>query len=242
VARIVIGTSGWYYDHWIGPFYPEGMRPEAFLPYYAERFAAAEINNTFYQLPHRETLESWRDATPREFAFACKASRYITHMKKLKDPRDSIRRFMAVTEALGDKLGPILFQLPPRWHVDVGRLADFLDALPAGRRYAFELRDESWFCDAVYEALKRHGAAFCVYDLDGRRSPVRSTADFVYVRLHGPRERYRGRYDGRTLFGWARRFRHWRDEGLDVYCFFDNDENGYAPRDALRLKQMFDAR
>lgn len=185
MTRIHIGTSGWHYEHWVGPFYPEAVPAEDYLSFYAERFAAVEVNNTFYQLPARETLVSWRDGTPGDFLFACKASRYITHMKKLKDPRDSLRRFFEVVEALDPKLGPILFQLPPRWHVDVERLEGFLEALPAGRRYAFEFRDESWFAAEVYDALARHNAAFCIYDLAGRRSPVEVTADFAYVRLHG---------------------------------------------------------
>lgn len=238
MAKVHVGTSGWHYDHWRGPFYPDDMKPAAFLDYYAQRFGAAEINNTFYQLPKRETLAQWGDTTPAGFLFACKASRYITHMKKLKDPRQSIRRFFGVVDALGDKLGPVLFQLPPRWHVNVERLEGLLAALPSGLRYGFEFRDETWFTREVYDALARHNAAFCLYDLAGRRSPVEVTADFVYVRLHGPDGAYRGSYDGRTLSGWARRFARWRDDGRDVYCFFDNDENGYAALNAQRLQEM----
>ena len=241
MARIQIGTSGWHYDHWVGPFYPQGMKSRDFLPFYAQHFAIAEINNTFYQLPQPETLADWREATPPDFEFACKASRFITHMKKLKDPEDSIRRFFEVIEALGGKLGPILFQLPPSWRVNLARLEAFLAALPRSRRYAFEFRDESWFTAGVYEALARHNAAFCIYDIAGRSAPVEVTADFSYVRLHGPEEEaYRGRYDGRTLSGWARRFLGWRDEGRDVYCFFDNDEKGYAALDAMRIQEMLE--
>lgn len=242
MAQIHIGTSGWHYAHWVGPFYPEGTKPKEFLPYYAEHFSAAEINNTFYQLPAPETLAQWRDMTPEGFVFACKASRYITHMKKLKDPQESIKRFFEVTEKLGKKLGPVLFQLPPRWHVDVARLEAFLDALPGRCRYTFEFRDESWFDAEVYRALARHNAAFCIYDLAGRRSAIEVTADFVYVRLHGPDGAYRGSYDGRTLSGWVRRFLGWRGEGRDVYCFFDNDEKGYAASDALRTLDMLERR
>jgi uncharacterized protein YecE (DUF72 family) len=238
VASIRVGTSGWHYDHWKGPFYPADLKDEALLPYYAKRLGTTEINNTFYHLPERKTLADWRDATPGDFVFACKASRYITHMKKLKDPRDSIRRFFDVVEALEDKLGPILFQLPPRWHVDSGRLEAFLKALPRDHRYAFEFRDETWFAPEVYDALARHEAAFCLYHLAGKKSPIELTSDLVYVRLHGPGAAYEGRYDGRTLFGWVRRFLRWRDEGRDVYCFFDNDEKGYAALDAIRMRDM----
>ena len=242
MARIHIGTSGWHYQHWKGPFYPENMNPGEFLSFYARHFGAAEINNTFYNLPERETLAEWRETTPQGFVFACKASRYITHMKKLKDPEESIRRFFNVIAALGDKLGPILFQLPPGWHVDIDRLETFLESLPRGRRYAFEFRDETWFTAEVHDALARHDAAFCIYHIAGRRSPIEVAGSFAYVRLHGPGDAYEGSYDGRTLFGWVRRFRRWRDEGRDVYCFLDNDEKGYAALDAMRLQEMLDGR
>ncbi|MFC4352628.1 DUF72 domain-containing protein [Fodinicurvata halophila] len=235
---IHVGTSGWHYDHWVGPFYPEGMNSSDFLPFYAERFETVEINNTFYQLPDPETLARWRDATPAGFRFACKGSRYITHMKKLKDPQESTKRFFQVVEALDAKLGPILFQLPPRWRADVERLTSFLAALPDNGRYALEFRDESWFTPEIYDALDRAKAAFCIYDLAGTGTPVEVTGDFAYVRLHGPDESYNGSYSDQALSEWARRFRQWQAEGRDVYCFFNNDQEGHAARDAQRLKAM----
>jgi len=242
MSEISIGTSGWHYPHWVGPFYPEGTRPEAFLRHYARRFSTVEINNTFYQLPTTATLRGWRDGTPEGFRFAVKASRYITHMKKLSEPVASSDRFFAAIAALGDKCGPVLFQLPGRWKVDAGRLEAFLEALPGGHRHVFELRDESWLVRPIFDLLERHRAALCIYDFAGRRSPARLTADFTYVRLHGPEEAaYRGRYDGRTLRGWARRIAGWRDAGIDVFGYFDNDEAGHAARDALRLKRMLEA-
>lgn len=238
MARIHLGTSGWHYAHWVGPFYPKGMALDDALAYYGRHFATAEINNTFYQLPKTATFTKWREATPRDFVFACKASRYITHMKKLKDPAASTASFFDAVQCLGGKLGPILFQLPPRWTVDPDRLQRFLEALPRGYRYAFEFRDRSWFTEDLRGVLQAHDAACCVYDLDGWRSPTWVTADFAYVRLHGPDGPYRGQYDGRTLAGWARRIDGWRRDGLDVYCYFDNDEAGYAATDALRLSTM----
>lgn len=235
---IRIGTSGWHYRHWVGPFYPEGTPAERFLPYYVDRFDTVELNNTFYQIPATATLSAWRDATPGRFLFTSKASRYITHMKKLKDPEQSLVRFMDAVETLERKLGPILFQLPPRWGVDPERLKAFLRALPPGNRYAFEFRDESWFHSRIYDLLTEHRAAFCIYDLAGRRAPAEVTTDFAYVRLHGPGSAYQGSYDGRTLDGWARRFLHWRDRGITVFCYFDNDQKGYAALDALRLTEM----
>jgi uncharacterized protein YecE (DUF72 family) len=237
-GRAFIGTSGWSYDHWVGPFYPAGTRAGDRLGVYARSFRTVEINSTFYGLPTAATVAAWRDSTPPGFHFACKASRFITHMKKLKDPAAATARFFGAMSGLGDRLGPVLFQLPPRWRIDAGRLTAFLDALPAGKRYAFEFRDESWFDPSIYRLLEARNTAFCAYDLGGRRSPVRRTADFAYIRLHGPAGPYRGRYDGRTLAGWARRIRSWRAEGLDVHCYFDNDEAGYAPADALRLISM----
>ncbi|MCP4316335.1 MAG: DUF72 domain-containing protein [Hyphomicrobiales bacterium] len=241
MARIYIGTSGWHYDHWIGPFYPEGTKPRGFLTYYAQQFSTVEINATFYRLPAIGTVCEWRDATPVGFVFACKASRYITHMKKLTGPHEGISRFLETMGALEEKLGPVLFQLPPRWHADPGRLEAFLKMLPGNVRYAFEFRDETWFSSEVAEKLRRHNAAFCIYDLAGRHSTLTHTADFVYVWLHGPDSAYHGSYDERTLQGWARRFEAWRKDGRDVYCYFNNDPEGHAVRNAFRIKSMVGA-
>ena len=174
--------------------------------------------------------------------FACKASRFLTHMKKLREPAEPIARLFGAIGALGDKLGPVLFQLPPRWRADPGRLAAFLAALPAGRRYAFEFRDPNWFEPQVYRVLADHGAALCAYDLAGFRSPaVEDTADFAYVRLHGPEAAYAGSYDDAALAGWAERLLAWRDSGRDAFCYFDNDQKACAPHDALRLARLVGA-
>ena len=241
-GNIHIGTSGWQYDHWRGPFYPDDLSKNDFLSYYAERFQTVEINNSFYQLPKKETLNRWRDKVPAEFIFSFKASRYITHMKKLKDPADSLTRMLEVIPALDGKLGPILFQLPPRWGFNPERLYDFLEALPGDYRYAFELRDESWLDSQAYDALTEMGAAFCIYEIGGRKSPKEITADFVYIRLHGPTdEPYQGRYSTRTLSGWAGAISAWVRQGREVFCYFDNDEAGSAAQDALRLQDMLNS-
>ena len=237
--NIHIGTSGWQYEHWRGPFYPEKLPRDAFLGYYADRFQTVEINNSFYRLPKKETVAQWRDSVPEGFIFSFKASRYITHMKKLKDPAKTLSRMLDVVPSLDRKLGPILFQLPPKWKFDPERFYDFLEALPAGLRYAFELRDPSWLNPSAYEALTQIGAAFCIYELAGRLSPKEVTADFVYIRLHGPADvAYKGQYSTRTLSGWAGAISAWVEEGRDVFCYFDNDEAGYAAQDALRLEKM----
>jgi uncharacterized protein YecE (DUF72 family) len=240
-AEAHIGTSGWHYPHWVGPFYPEGMRPDRYLRFYAERFRTVEINASFYRLPARTTFAAWRKGAGAGFVFALKASRYATHMKKLKDPQASLGRLFDAAAGLGEALGPVLFQLPPRWRVNVARLDSFLGALPAGVRAAFEFRDPSWLTGVVYDALAAHGAALCIYDLDGRTSPLEVTADFVYVRLHGPRRAYEGRYGRRGLAPWAERIDEWRQRG-EVFCYFDNDEAGYAPRDAATLLELVGGR
>ena len=237
-GRIYIGTSGWHYAHWKGPFYPENITAQQMLNFYTRHFRVVEINNSFYQLPASETLDTWRTTVPENFIFAVKASRYITHMKKLKDPRETVHKFLHDISTLGNKLGPILFQLPPRWKCNPDRLTEFLTVLPGGLRYAFEFRDPSWFSDKVYSALKQANAAFCIYDLDGTLSPVKVTADFTYIRLHGPEGAYQGCYTQSTLAQWAETLAAWGDEGKDVFCFFDNDQEGYAVENAQSLKEL----
>jgi uncharacterized protein YecE (DUF72 family) len=236
--RIYVGTSGWSYDHWKGPFYPEHLASNRMLNYYAEHFRSAEINTSFYHLPAEHTVQLWHDATPDNFVFAVKASRYITHMKKLKDPQQSVSAFLQRIGILGDKLGPILFQLPPRWHFNKDRLAAFLSALSRQFRYAFEFRDQSWLNGEAYELLAKHDAAVCIYELDGFLSPKEITTDLIYVRLHGPDGPYQGSYDARSLSGWAGAFTAWTAQGRSIYCYFDNDELGYAAQNAERLQAM----
>ena len=236
--QIYLGTSGWSYDHWREAFYPENLPTERMLAYYAQHFHTAEINNSFYQLPAKNTLKHWFEATPEDFLFTVKASRYITHMKKLKEPQKSVGAFLRRIRSLGNKLGPVLFQLPPRWHFNKERLAAFLAALSREFRYAFEFRDHSWLNQDTYDLLSRYDAAFCIYELDGFVSPRPITSDLVYVRLHGPEGPYQGSYDARSLSGWASALATWAAQGCDVYCYFDNDERGYAAQNAMHLQTM----
>jgi uncharacterized protein YecE (DUF72 family) len=238
-SSCLIGTSGWHYEHWKGPFYPEDMPEKGFLSFYSERFDVAEINNSFYQLPDKGTFQQWRQTVGKGFVFAVKASRYITHMKKLKDLEKSLSNFMDSVDSLDGRLGPILFQLPPRWHMNPERLESFLDKLPDRRRYTFEFRDKSWFDERVYDLLSAHNAAFCIYDLEGQMSPEIVTADFIYIRLHGPdKNAYEGSYSKRKLNSFAKKFNKWTREGKDVFCFFDNDQKGFAAENALTLQQI----
>ncbi len=235
-----IGTSGWYYGHWRGSFYPADLDPDQWLQNYSRHFRTVEINNSFYQLPEHETLARWRDAVSSEFIFAVKASRYITHMKKLLDPMEPVNNFMERTGALGDQLGPVLFQLPPHWGRDSERLSSFLDVLPEGHRYAVEFRDPSWFDDEVYQVLQSHGAAFCIYYFGDLASPRMVTADWIYVRFHGPGGAYHGSYSTELLSGWAGAFATWSAQGKEIYCYFNNDAEGHAPHDAARLQAMIE--
>jgi uncharacterized protein YecE (DUF72 family) len=239
MGEIHIGTSGWHYEHWEGPFYPDTVAKRDYLAYYIKHLSTVEVNNTFYQLPEEGTLINWRDTVPEDFVFAVKASRYITHMKKLKDPQEPVTTFLGRIDALGDNLGPILFQLPPRWYFNRERLASFLEVLPSGQRYAFELRDPDWLNEQAYQILAEHNAALCIYDFKGRQAPKKVTADFVYVRLHGPNGAYQGKYSAEALTGWAEDMSRWQHQGKDVYCYFDNDQAGYAVQNALELQAIF---
>lgn len=241
MGALHIGTSGWNYDHWRGPFYPGDLPAKQWLSFYAQRFMSVEVNYSFYRLPARSTLLQWRDAVPDDFVFAVKANRYITHMKKLKDAQEPLQTFYERVETLGAKLGPLLFQLPPNWSFNRGRLAYFLDLLSPAYRHAFELRDERWINEEALDLLHAHEAAFCVYDFCGRTAPKTLTTDWAYVRLHGPHpEPYWGAYDRQVLADWAETIAAWRRQGCDVYGYFDNDAGGQAPVDAQALRALCD--
>lgn len=233
-----IGTSGWHYKHWVGTFYPPKTPASKMLAYYYERFDTVELNNTFYRLPTENGLNIWRDSTPEGFCFAAKGSRFLTHMKKLKDPEQGIEKYFHAVDQLGEKLGPILFQLPPNWQLDVERLEHFLHALPEHHRYAFEFREPTWNVPEIYQLLEKYRVGYCIYELAGYQSPIEVTADLVYVRLHGPGDKYQGSYSEEALAEWARRIRGWRKEKRSVYVYFDNDQAGYAAHNAIRLKEL----
>lgn len=240
--NIYIGTSGWHYKDWRGPFYPAGMQQRDYLDFYLQFFRTVEINNSFYRLPSPETFTAWNRAVPEDFIFSVKASRFITHMKKLKDPQQSLQRFMQQVVFLKEKLGPILFQLPPLWKLDLARLKDFLQALPPYYRYTFEFRHPEWYHEKVYELLRDHHAAFCIYELARHTSPMEITADFVYVRLHGPGEKYQGSYPVPVLREWAEKAFEWQEKGKEVFIYFDNDQFAYAALNARTLKGMIENR
>jgi uncharacterized protein YecE (DUF72 family) len=238
LGAVHIGTSGWHYKHWLGRFYPEKLPASQMLEYYSRHFDTVELNNTFYRLPLESGLEKWRATTPPGFCYSAKGSRFITHMKKLKDPEIAIDRYFERIDRLRPKLGPIVFQLPPFLEVDPDRLEGFLQALPKRHRYAFEFRNPTWHVDEVYDILRKHNAAFCIFEIAGFSSAFHITANFTYVRLHGPGGAYQGSYSPSQLQDWADRIAEWRSRLRAIYIYFDNDQAAYAVENALSLKRL----
>jgi len=232
MKTIWIGTSGWSYAHWDQVFY-SGIPPNQRLNHYAHIFKTVEVNTTFYHLVNKKTVKHWVLQVPRRFIFSVKASRYITHIKRLKDCAKSLRLVYQEIRPFGKKLGPILFQLPPSFEKNIERLKNFIDLLKPRYKYVFEFRSSSWYDQEVYDLLKKKKIALCISDLDGYLSPIELTADFVYIRLHGPAKAYQGRYGRRALITWAQRIKKWKQKNL--YIYFDNDEKGYAVQDAQEL-------
>lgn len=236
-GRLRVGCSGYDYPEWDGAFYPEGASPDDRFRCYAEQFDTVEVNATFYGLPDPSTVAAWRRRAPEGFTYAVKLSQYGTHRKKLKDPDQWLARFIEAVGGLGPTLGPVLCQLPPRWRANPERLEEFLAAARGDLRWAVEVRDPSWLTDAVYEVLERHGAALVIHDLIPDHPRV-VTADWMYLRLHGPDpdHPYRGSYPHQRLSGLARRVVRHLDEGRDVYVYLNNDVGAAAPGDAERLR------
>jgi uncharacterized protein YecE (DUF72 family) len=230
-----IGTSGWHYASWRGPFYPETVKPKDFLSFYVTRFSTTELNNPFYRLPTEAAVRCWRDTTPADFLFTWKASRFITHMLKLRNAENGLEVMFGRARGLAPKLGPILFQLPPTLKADRERLASFLKLLPTGYRYTFEFRHASWYEPPILDILREHDVALCLSDHAAAPSPWEATASFVYIRGHGPSGRYWGSYGDDALQRWAADIARWRAQGRAVFCYFDNDVKSAAPEDAQRL-------
>jgi uncharacterized protein YecE (DUF72 family) len=235
-----VGTSGYQYDHWRGRFYPDALAKKGWFGWYARHFDTVEINNTFYRLPEPPVFDEWRAVAPPGFRYALKYSRFATHMKKLKDPAEPLERFLSRAGRLGPLLGPVLVQLPPGWGPDVPRLDAFLAAAPRDVRWVIELRDPRWLRDDVFATLAQYGAALCVHDLlPDHPRPV--TADFVYLRFHGPnagQAHYEGAYDPARLRAEAAWIARERDAGRDVWAFFNNDDRAFAVANALELRRL----
>ena len=239
-GRVLIGTSGYVYAHWRRRFYPPDLPAREWLPFYSRYFPTVELNNPFYRLPTAEMFAAWRRAAPPAFVFAVKASRFLTHMKKLKEPEEPLARFLGRAQALEATLGPLLFQLPAAFHANLDRLDGFLAALDRqrvipGLRAVLEVRHPSWLDGEVTRRLEKAGVALCLADTRGIPITGPLTADFVYVRRHGSR---RGSYSEAELRADAGAIRGWAAAGLDVYVYFNNDVGGHAVRNARRLQEL----
>jgi uncharacterized protein YecE (DUF72 family) len=233
-----IGCSGWNYRHWREIVYPKGLPTRLWLEHYATLFDTVEVNTTFYRLPARSAVAAWAEQTPKDFVFAVKASRYLTHMKRLTDMESGVERFYERIEPLraARKLGPVLWQLPGSFHRDDERLEQALERLPAGL-HCFEFRHESWFTDEVYAQLRSHGAALVIADHPQRPFQTHElTADWTFVRFHYGSKGRNGNYSARELETWARRIAAWRAT-VEVFGYFNNDWNGYAVQNALLLRR-----
>ena len=237
-GEIRIGCSGWTYRHWRELFYPAKMAQRLWFGHYAATFDTVELNTSFYHLPKADTFAKWRDQAPPGFRYSVKAPRFITHMKKLKECAEPVDEFLRRARNLGASIGPILYQLPPRWACDVERLEGFVDLLPGGLAHVFEFREKSWMCAEVLALLERRGVSFCAHDMQGLRTERWAAGPVAYVRFHGGTGKYRGRYADEALLGWADWIVAEARGGRDVWCYFNNDIGGDAIHDALTLRSM----
>jgi len=236
-VRYHIGTSGWHYEHWQGIFYPDDLPRSRWLEYYAQHFKTVELNNSFYRLPSEKAFASWRDSAPSGFIYAVKASRYITHVKRLKDGQEPVERFLERAKHLKDKLGPVLYQLPPNFHRNDERLESFLSVLPGKIQHVIEFRHESWLEEEVFDILRQKKVGVCVFDMPGLTCPAVATADFAYVRFHGSSGLYSSDYSDRELADWADKIRGLAAGVKEVYIYFNNDMEGFALNNARTLSE-----
>lgn len=237
-ASVLIGTSGWSYPHWRDVFYPEDLNQNKWLEYYCHYFKTVEINNSFYALPKPSAFTSWRRRVPRDFVFAVKANRFITHLKKLKDVDDFLESFLTRVRALRSKLGPILFQLPPSLGFNPERLEKFVSKLPDEQIFVFEFRNSTWLNQTTFDLLAKHKVGFCIHDLLDVPCPEWITSAFAYLRFHGFNQKYGGTYPKRVLERYARLISRMLGDSIDVYAYFNNDAFAYAIKDALTLAEL----
>ncbi|MBN2182123.1 MAG: DUF72 domain-containing protein [Sedimentisphaerales bacterium] len=235
---IRIGTSGWYYEHWRELFYPAGLPKSKWFEHYARHFDTVEINNTFYHQPKEQSIIRWHKIAPEAFLYAVKANRFITHIKKLKDASEPLRRFFDGIDLLKHKLGPVLYQLPPSLHIDLDRLRAFIKLLPKRKSAVFEFRHKSWYCEETYKLLEELGAGFCIHDMPGKESPHVVTSDTIYIRFHGTSGRYSGSYPKSALRDWAEWIKDKSKKIKGIYVYFNNDAHGHAIKNAKQLKEM----
>jgi uncharacterized protein YecE (DUF72 family) len=241
-APVRIGTSGWEYAHWVGDFYPRALPRDQRLEFYADRFDTVELNNSFYRLPDADVFDAWGQRVPATFAFAVKASRYLTHLRRLREPAEPLERLWSRAERLGRRLGPMLYQLPPRWRPNHERLAAFLDAVPPNHPQAIEIRDRRWYGPELARLLVGAGMGLCLHDMTGSAPAPERLGPIVYVRFHGSGQIYGGAYSAQRLTAWAERIAGWAEGGWPVWAYFNNDIGGHAVRDAERLRSFLQRR
>ena len=241
-GEIYIGTSGWVYNDWNRIFYPEDLRPKERLRYFSDHFKTTEINYSFYHLPNSKTYEDWYNQTPDNFIFAVKASRFITHVRRLKDVKSAWDNFLENALYLKEKLGPVLFQLPPSFRAtreNVKRLEDLLEqVVTEDIRVAFEFRHETWCADEIYRIMKKHDAAWVIADSPRYPKAEVVTSDFIYIRMHGSEELFSSRYSIEEIKNQAGRIKTWSSNGFDIYTYFNNDYHGYAIENARELLEL----
>lgn len=233
-----IGTSGWHYEHWQKLFYPEGLPKRKWLEFYTGYFTSVELNNSFYRLPSEEAFVNWRESSPNNFVYAVKVNRFITHIKRLRNVQTPLENFMSRVLLLQNKLGPLLYQLPPNMKRNDEVLEAFLAILPHNYHHVFEFRDESWINDSIFDLLHRYGAGFCIFDMPGVTCPLIATTDFAYLRFHGSIGLYWSCYSEEELSRWSRKIIKLGQNLATVYIYFNNDAEAYAVGNALRLKEM----
>lgn len=238
--RYYIGTSGWHYDHWRQEFYPQELPKSRWLEFYAGHFNTVELNNSFYKLPSEAAFTNWRDSSPGDFTFAVKVSRFITHIKRLKGVETALDNFLGRAKLLGEKLGPLLYQLPPNMHRNDERLESFLSILPKTARHVFEFRHESWLEEEVFGVLRRYNAGFCVFDMPEVTCPLVATADFAYIRFHGSTGLYWSCYSDEELADWAKRLTKLAANLEAVYIYFNNDAEAFAVKNAITLRSYLE--
>ena len=237
-----IGTSGYGYSHWKGIFYPEKLPYREFFSYYTEFFDTVELNNTFYHTPRESSIEKWYKSSPPHFIFSIKANKSITHIKRLKNAENSLKLFEGRIASLKEKIGVILFQLPPSFKKDIAVLKDFLAMLDLKWKYTFEFRHKSWFTDETYSLLKEKNVALCISDTPRYPYDETITANYTYIRLHGHKVLYASNYSNEVLQKYAEKIKKWNEKGITAYVYFDNDYYGYAVKNALYLKKILEER
>jgi len=233
--RYYIGTSGWHYEHWRGRFYPEQLPKAKWLGFYADHFTTVEVNNSFYRLPSENTFANWYGNSPDNFTFAVKVSRYVTHIKRLKNAEEAVGKFISRAKLLKEKLGPLLYQLPPNMHRNDEVLESFMSSLPQGFKHVFEFRHQSWFEDRVLETLHKYNVGFCIFDMPHLDCPLVATADFAYIRFHGSTELYSSCYSDEELAHWAKKLKDLATNLKEVYIYFNNDAGAFAVKNAMTL-------